>query len=150
MLTSSSSARRWGLAIGLATLVAVTIGTQWPFDYRITEFAIRQRWYRVDWSWFPRARGGHIRIDHDLLVNLLLLVPLGAAFALWRRAAAWRIALEGFALGLVTTVTLELGQLLTRYRYTSFADVWRNTFSCVLGCVIVIAVARTLERRRAT
>jgi VanZ family protein len=76
-------------------------------------------------------------------------VPLGAGFALWRRAGGWRIVLEGVVLGLVTSVTLEVAQLMTRYRYTSFADVWRNTASCALGCVIAIGVVRLITARSA-
>jgi hypothetical protein len=149
VLTSPSTLRRWGLALALATIAIAIIGTQYPFDYRLTGFAVRQRWNRIDWSWFPRTRGGHIRLDHDLVLNLVMLVPLGAGFALWRRAGGWRIVIEGLVLGLVTSVTLELAQLMTRYRYTSFADVWRNAASCAFGCMLAIGVMRLLDARRA-
>lgn len=142
MLHTPPSLRRIGLAIALATLALAILGTQWPFEYRITEFALRRKWDRIDWSWFPRWRGGSIRLDHDIVVNLLMLVPLGIGFALWRRAAPWRIVLEGLVLGLVTSTALEAAQLLTRSRYTQLADVWRNSASCALGCAIAITVAR--------
>jgi hypothetical protein len=147
VIDTSEKLRRWGLALALAMIVVLVLGTQYPFDYQLTEFAIRRRWNRIDWSWFPRTHRGHIRIDHDLALNLVMLIPLGVGFALWRRAREWRLVVEALGVGFVTSTVLELGQLLTRYRYTTFADVWRNTLSCGLGCLLAIAVMRQLARR---
>lgn len=140
--------RAFGLALALVTLVIAVIATQWPFEYRITEYALRQRWRKIDWSWFPRTPMGRIRIDRDLVQNLVMLVPLGMGFALWRRAGALRVMVEALLLGFATSTCLELAQLFTRSRYATFADVWRNTASCALGAAIVLVLVSQLRDER--
>ena len=70
-------------------------------------------------------------------------MPLGVGFALWRRAPAWRIFVEAVVLGAIVATGLELAQLVTLYRYTSFADMWRNTVSCAFGPRLVKPIAWT-------
>jgi glycopeptide antibiotics resistance protein len=41
---------------------------------------------------------------------------------------------------------LEIAQLVTPYRYTSFADVWRNALGCMVGCIVALAVHRVVRR----
>lgn len=137
-----SNVRRLGLALALGTVAVAIFVTQWPFEYRLTTYAVKLRWTRVDWRWFPRDGAGNIRFDRDFAQNLLMLVPLGLGFALWRRAAAMRVILEALALGIVTSATLELAQLVTRYRYTSFPDLWRNSLGCMVGAMVVVALRR--------
>jgi hypothetical protein len=132
--------RRAGLVLMLVTIGLAIVATQWRFHYDFSRFGIRVRWHRVDWHWFPRTPMGHVRLDRDLVLNLLMLVPLGIGFALWRRAPGWRVVVEAIVLGAVVATCLELGQLVTLYRYTSFADMWRNTVSCALGALWVLAI----------
>ena len=126
----------------LATLVVAILATQWRFHYDFSHFGIHQRWRRIDWRWFPRTPMGHVRLDRDFVLNLLMLVPLGIGLGLWRRASGWRTALEALLLGFATSTTLELTQLAMPYRFTTFADVWRNTLGCVAGAIIVVALRR--------
>ena len=130
--------------LALGTVVIAILGTQYPFNYRLTGFAVHRRWDRIDWSWFPRHPGGEIRFDRDFVVNLVMLIPLGIGFGLWRRARAIRAIAESLALGILTSATLELAQLATPYRYTSFADVWRNALGCMVGCLIALMAQRRL------
>lgn len=129
--------RRFGLLLAIATVLTAIVLTQYPFHYSFTRHNIHGHWRDIDWHWFPR-RGRHIRVDRDLYLNLLMLIPLGVGFALWRRASGWRILLEALVLGAVVATGLEVAQLVTLYRYTSFADMWRNTVSCVAGALFVL------------
>ena len=142
----STQVRTLGLALAIGTVVIAILVTQWPFEYRVTWFAMHARWNRIDWSWFPRTYAGNV-VNRDMVQNLIMLMPLGVGFALWRRAAAVRVIVESLALGILTGATLELAQLVTRSRYTSFPDLWRNALGCLAGCLFVIAVRRFRMRR---
>jgi VanZ family protein len=135
------SLRRFGLLLAIATVLTAIVMTQYPFHYAFTRHNIGGHWRDIDWRWFPRrGRHGPIRIDRDLVLNLLMLIPLGMGFALWRRAPGWRIFVEAIVLGAVVASGLELAQLVTLYRFTSFADMWRNMVSCMIGALCVLAI----------
>lgn len=123
----------WVLAVG--TIVIAIIATQWPFEYRMNGFALHVHWMRIDWRWFPHA-------NRDLVLNLLMLMPLGAGLALARQAVRSRVLVESLAIGILSGVTLEAAQLWTHERYTSLPDAWHNAAGCVAGCAIVLAVVR--------
>jgi hypothetical protein len=131
----------------LATVATAILATQWRFHYDFSRFGIHQRWRRIDWHWLPRTPMGHVRLDRDFVLNLLMLVPLGIGFALWRRASGGRIAIEALLLGFMTSTTLELSQLVMPYRYTTWADVWRNTLGCVAGAIVVVALRRVISAK---
>lgn len=135
----STQVRTLGLALAIGTVVIAILVTQWPFEYRVTWFAMQARWNRIDWSWFPQTYAGNV-VSRDFVQNLIMLMPLGVGFALWRRAAAVRVMAESLALGILTGATLELAQLVTRSRYTSFPDLWRNALGCLVGCLFLIAL----------
>lgn len=138
--------RRFGLFLCVVTIVIAIAATQYPFHYQLTRYAVHRRWVGIDWRWWPRTPMGRVRIDRDLLLNLLMLVPLGIGFALWRRAGGLRVALEALILGTVVSSLLELAQLVTPYRYTTLADVWRNALGCMAGAILVV-VLRVMARR---
>ena len=138
----SANDRRLGLALAVGTIVIAIAATQYPFRYHLTEFGIHRRWDRIDWRWWPRTPMGHVRIDRDFALNLLMLVPLGVGYGLWRRAHGVRVAIEAALVGIATSATLELLQLITPYRYTTFADVWRNALGCMVGAIFVVVVRR--------
>lgn len=139
---SSTAARRLGLALALGTVLIALAATQYPFNYQLTEFAIHRRWDRIDWRWWPRTPMGRVRIDRDLALNLLMLLPLGVGYGLWRRTNGLRVAVEALLLGIATSTSLELLQLITPYRYTTFADVWRNALGCLVGAIFVVVARR--------
>ena len=66
----------------------------------------------------------------DAFLNVLLFIPLGMGLRL--AGVSWRRA---FAIGLVTTVTVELLQLGIPGRDTSLRDVLTNSFGGLLGIV---------------
>jgi hypothetical protein len=74
----------------------------------------------------------------DAFLNVLLFIPLGMGLRLagltWRRA---------FAIGLVTTITVELLQLGIPGRDTSLGDVLTNSFGALVG-IICADVWRTV------
>jgi VanZ family protein len=138
----SANTRRFGIVLAVGTILIALAATQYPFNYQLTEFAIHRRWDRIDWRWWPRTPMGRVRIDRDLLLNLLMLVPLGVGYGLWRRTHGLRVALEALLLGIATSTTLEVLQLITPYRYTTFADVWRNALGCMVGAIFVVLAYR--------
>jgi len=133
-----SSRRRLGLVLVIVTIVLGALGTQAPFEYRTSAFALQRHWDRVDWSWWPRTRRGHVEID-DLVMNLVMLVPLGVGWALWRTHARLRVLVESVLVGGAVSVVYEAAQLLTRNRYTQLADIWRNAAGCAVGCAAGLA-----------
>ena len=141
-----SRVRSAGLALAVSTLAIALVVTQWPFEYRLTEFAVRAKWNRIEWSWFPRTSRGTI-VNRDFVSNILMLIPLGVGFGLWRRAAGLRVMVEGLAVGAGVAAMLELAQLATRSRYTSFPDFWRNAAGCAVGCALAQAMLRWNWRR---
>jgi hypothetical protein len=134
--------RRIGLALMLVTVAIAVVATQWRFHFDLSGTGIHRRWNDIDWRWFPRTPRGHIRVDRDLVLNLLMLMPLGIGFAIWRRASGWRVVIEALLLGVLVSSALELGQLANMYRYTTFADVWRNALGCAVGAAIEVALRR--------
>ncbi|MCC7293350.1 MAG: VanZ family protein [Phycisphaerales bacterium] len=85
----------------------------------------------------------------DLLVNLLVYMPLGAAITLrgWgsttgRRAFVWRAAL----LGALVSFAAELVQTLSALRMASWIDVAVNTLGATLGALMAPALLLVLGR----
>ena len=139
----SSTLERFGLALAIFTILVAIIATQWPFDYHLTSYGLGRRWARVDWNRMARRPSGAIRIDRDLYQNLAMFIPLGFGYALWSRARGIRIVITSLVIGLVASSLLEVGQLLTPHRYTTWADVWRNALGCLVGAWAVVAVRST-------
>ena len=142
------SLRPAGRMLTLATLAIAVVATQWPFDYVVTRFALARRWERIDWAWLHYTANGSVRFDRDFALNLLMLVPLGLGFGLWRQAGRVRIVIEALAFGLATSIALELAQLLTRNRYTSWPDVWHNALGCAVGAMVALWFQTTLDTGR--
>ena len=130
--------QRVGLALVIGTLVVAIVVTQWPFEYRVSRYALEQHWRRIDWSVMP-GRGTH-QFGRDFVQNLLMLIPLGFGWGLWRTTTRGRMILESMLVGSATGLVLELAQLLTHERYTQLADVWRNALGCIVGCALAIVL----------
>jgi hypothetical protein len=133
--------RRIGLALLLSTLACALLVTLYPFHFRLGTASLS----RVDWRlYYP----GHN--DRDLVLNLLMLAPLGLGLVLVRfgRASLSRIALEACALGVGTSVFVETLQVFQRVRFPQAADVWRNGIGCIVGAVVAGLALRAIERRR--
>src|SRR5437868_4828998 len=95
--------RRIGFWVTAVSLLAALAFTLYPyrFDLRVASTS------RIDWHIF---HPGHS--SRDLVINLLMLIPLGAGLAMWRHGQSIvRIALEAIALGLGTALVIETVQI---------------------------------------
>src|SRR5258706_7387287 len=140
------SRRTIGLVLVLGTLATALVVTLWPFRFHFTLASL----HRIDWRLYYRDANGHIKIDRDLVQNLIMLAPLGVGWALFRgpRSIA-RIALETFAIGLLLSASIETLQIFDRGRFPQLADVWRNTLGCVVGGVVVATGVLSRHGKRA-
>ena len=141
-LLRDPAVRRWiGLGLLGFTLVAALLVTLSPFQFHLGTASLS----RIDWRlYYP----GHS--DRDLVLNLLMLAPLGAGLALVRygRASTSRIALEACALGVGTALVIETLQIFQSMRFPQAADVWRNGTGCIAGAVVVALALQAIDRRR--
>jgi VanZ family protein len=136
-----STWRRIGLGLLVFTLASALFVTQYPFQFQLETASLS----RVDWRLYAP---GHS--DRDLVLNLLMLAPLGAALALVRfgRASLGKITFEAGALGFGTALFFETLQIFQRTRFPQVADVWRNGVGCLAGAVVTALVLQKVDRRR--
>lgn len=133
-LHEESFQRRVGLALCLSCLAVALVVTLWPFRFSLATASFA----RIDWRLYYRSRTGHVIVDRDLLLNLVMLSPLGAGWALLRGPrGVGRIALEATTLGVGLAATIETLQIFAPTRFPQLADVWRNGAGCVAGAVLV-------------
>ncbi|MBC7978728.1 MAG: VanZ family protein [Myxococcales bacterium] len=133
--------RSTGLALMAVTLAITLIATLAPFRFQLSTAS----WARIDWRvYYPRHN------DRDLVLNLIMLVPLGAGVALARfgRASLARIVLEAGALGLGMALVIETLQIFERARFPQIADVWRNGVGCAVGAFATAALLTMMARTR--
>lgn len=137
--------RRLGLALVVGTIAIALVVTLYPFRFHFSTAAFA----RIDWRVYYRDAQGHLRIDRDLLQNLVMLVPLGVGWALLRgpRSAA-RLGLEALAIGIALASCIEFLQIFDRGRFPQLADVWRNAAGCGVGAVVV-GLLRSSQSARA-
>lgn len=140
-----SNVPRIGRALFWFTLVVAVLCTQFPFRYHLDHAHLAEKISEIDWKWFHYTRDGHIKVDRDFIQNVIMLVPLGVGFALWRRAPLWRVIVEGTLVGFAVSFCLEAAQLLTPGRFTQLDDLWRNTLGCALGAVVAGILSRVPE-----
>jgi glycopeptide antibiotics resistance protein len=131
--------RQLGKAMLAVTWLIAAIVTLYPFRFSLEVASLD----RIDWRvYYPRHN------DRDLVLNLLMLMPLGTGLALVRcgRASIKRIALEAAGIGFGTALIIETLQIFESARFPQVADIWRNGVGCVVAAVIVSLV---LNRARA-
>ena len=123
--------------VGFTILTALLV-TLYPFRFSAEVASLA----RIDWRvYYPRHN------DRDLVLNLLMLVPLGVGLALMRAGISIRrLALEAAAIGFGLSLCIETLQIFERARFPQLADIWRNGFGCVVGAV---AIGLWLRRARA-
>ena len=81
----------------------------------------------------------------EFAANVVFFIPIGLLVALLMPLKRWYLAI---AVGVLTSCTIELGQLLLLpARYASWGDIAANSFGAVLGTALAVAgrllVART-------
>lgn len=130
---SNTLRRVAAIAFGLYVLFVVAV-TLWPFDFSPDAASVAAKWAETEWYLLYYDEQGRLIIDHDLVLNIVFFIPLGAAWGLaGRRRRWWRIALGALSVGLALSVLVEGLQLLTPERSTQIADVWRNALGAALG-----------------
>ncbi len=126
--------RRLGQFLVGFTILTALLVTLYPFRFS-TEVASLSR---VDWRVYYSRHN-----DRDLVLNLLMLVPLGVGLGLLRGASSLRrLALEAAVIGVGLSLCIETLQIFERARFPQLADVWRNGLGCVVGAVAVGLLAR--------
>ncbi len=73
-----------------------------------------------------------------LFQNVLLFLPFGIFWVLWRRNRSWRLLLETSLLGVALALAIETSQLLLPGRVSQIADVWRNGLGALLGAAVTL------------
>lgn len=86
----------------------------------------------------------------EFAANVVFFIPIGLLVALLLPLKRWYVAI---AIGVLTSCTIELGQLLLLpARYASLGDIVANSLGAVLGTAAAVAgrllVSRTLLRQR--
>jgi VanZ family protein len=123
----------------IAAALVIAVLTLYPFDFSFTV----ERWADV-LVWHGREK------VFDLIVNLLLFCPFGAAgfFALRHPLRPLRAAIVTVLMGFGLSLTIETLQAFDRGRDSSVNDVILNAISTMLGLWIARAVEPVLARRR--
>jgi len=112
-----------------------------PFDFSASSDLIRSRLQRI-WERPLRGLGGSWR---DVFSNVLLFVPWGLLLAIWRtgRGSSWMATLASAVLsGLCLSGSVEVVQLFSPGRITSFVDLVTNTFGSIVGAFVGWSLAR--------
>jgi glycopeptide antibiotics resistance protein len=123
----------WGLFIVYATTL--------PFDFSGTWERAEMRLHTL---WLRPLRGGSWG---DVGGNVLLFVPWGAFLAAYASSRGVRVtAILTLALlsGACLSASVELLQLFSRTRFTSFVDLVTNTFGSTVGALVTWPVLRWL------
>lgn len=115
----------------------IVYGTTLPFDVRPTWEALREGWSGVSWLPWRRADGS-FPSRPDMVANVLLFLPLGFLWVLYRRPrGGWaRLALLGGLLGLALSSTVEALQLVLPGRVSSTTDLVTNSCGAAAGAVL--------------
>lgn len=112
-------------------MALILLATTWP----ISDFQDHPHWFSVEWIPFTRYRR-----SFDVVANVALFLPFGAAFA-WGELAPHR-ARRAMYLGLAVALAVELSQVYTHNRIATVTDVVANTTGAWLGARWALARAR--------
>lgn len=138
-LHEESFRRRIGLVLLLWTLAVAFVLTLRPFRFDLAAASFG----RIDWHLYYRRPSGALAVNRDFVLNLVMLSPLGAGWALLRGSRGMgRIALEAALLGLATSTTIETIQIFEPSRCPQLADVWRNTAGCLAAAATIAWLVR--------
>lgn len=93
------------------------------------------------WSWQRVIAYHNRRLFEEILLNLVMLLPVGMLTASIHRKMPLRHA---FCIGILLSSAIEVLQLVLRLGLFEWDDIIHNTLGCVLGAVIVRGVQRLL------
>lgn len=97
------------------------------------------------WSWHKVILHGNRRLFEEIVLNLLMLLPVGMLTASIYRKKQLKHA---FCIGIVLSSAIEVSQLVLRLGLFEWDDIIHNTLGCILGAGIVCAV-QNLQKKRA-
>ncbi len=86
------------------------------------------------WSWYEVIVNHRQRLLEEIILNILMLMPLGIITALLSSRAEVKHA---FCIGLILSCTIEFLQLILRLGLFEWDDIIHNTLGCVVGFVIM-------------
>lgn len=138
-MTEASHIRFSGLAL-ITSLAVILVLTLIPFDFDWSPDAVVKRWGRVEWQLIYYNRDGGWSASRDFIQNVLLFLPFGISWVLWRRNRSWRLLLETSLLGITLALAIETSQLLLPGRVSQIADVGRNGLGALLGAAATLLV----------
>jgi len=137
---------RWVAAALVAEAMLVVAVTSW-MPVRIAphwgspDLATLTTCFTTSWRWGTYGRFG---VFYDVIPNVLLYVPLGAALAAARRRHRWLAV----PVAIAVTLGTESYQALFTDRECAGNDVLTNTTGAMLGVVLLLAAELVLLRRR--
>lgn len=100
------------------------------------------------WSWVEVFRGGNWDLLDQILLNILLFVPLGAALYSWSWVRQRRRPLTAvWLIGLGLSACVEVLQLLFHLGLFEWDDMLHNGLGCLLGGLAMRAVLRLRARQ---
>ncbi len=98
------------------------------------------------WSWYEVVVHHNRRLFEEILLNILMLLPVGMLAASINRNLQLRHAL---CIGGLLSAAIECTQLLLRLGLFEWDDIVHNTLGCVLGVTIVRAAQHLHEKHAA-
>lgn len=94
------------------------------------------------WSWRKAIVYRNQRLFEEILLNLLMLMPMGLLMAsIYRRMHLLHV----FCIGVFFSSLIEVSQLVLRLGLFEWDDIIHNTLGCVFGAAIVRGVQRLLK-----
>ncbi len=114
------------LLIYLAFILILTILSREAKD------ASTVKWVPL-WSWYEIIAHHNKRLFEEVMLNILMLLPLGAILAWLNRRFEVKHA---FRVGLCLSAGIEVAQLVFHLGLFEWDDMLHNTLGCVLGMLL--------------
>ena len=91
--------------------------------------------------------GGSDFVTAFSIFNVLLFIPWGFFLRLYNhKKAGWKAFLITMLVGLVTTCTIEVTQLVTKTGYFEFTDMINNVLGCFIGSCFGASLIKKLRK----
>lgn len=98
------------------------------------------------WS-IEAIKDGYVETLYEKLYNVLFFIPFGILLAFYIKKKKIWISLK---LGFLTSIVIELLQLITRTGTCETDDVICNTLGCALGAMIAVGMIKLYKRFKNT
>lgn len=91
-------------------------------------------------------KDGLIEVLYEKIYNVLFFIPYGLLIGLWFKVyGLWNSMKKSMAVGFLTSVGIELLQLITRTGTCETDDVICNTIGCAVGAMVAIGCIRLFK-----